>query len=122
MESRLRAWRRGRRAEALAALLLRFKGYRVLVRDYRCAVGEIDIIVRRGGLIAFVEVKWRRRLADAVESIGPRQQRRIVRAAGHYLAGNPSCANHSLRFDAVVMAPGRLPRHLTDAFQADGMF
>jgi Predicted endonuclease distantly related to archaeal Holliday junction resolvase len=56
---RQRAWRRGRKAESLALLALRLVGYRILARDHRTAPGEIDIIARRGTILAFIEVKAR---------------------------------------------------------------
>lgn len=114
---RRRAWSRGRRAETLAAWWLRLKGYRILARDLRTPVGEIDIIARRGGVLAIVEVKARDNLAAAADSLRPRQQGRIERAAGAFLASRPALARLQPRFDVILMAPGRLPRHLPDAWR-----
>src|SRR6478736_561614 len=83
---RQRAWRRGRKAESLALLALRLVGYRILARDHRTALGEIDIIARRGTILAFVEVKARADVTAAAESLLARQRRRIARAAAGYLA------------------------------------
>lgn len=119
---RRRAWVRGRRAEALAALWLRCKGYRVLARDFRSPVGEIDLVARRGSTLAIVEVKARANLAEAGEAISPRQRRRIRNAAIVFLQRNPSLGTLDLRFDAILMVPGHWPRHLTDAWRDESRF
>lgn len=111
------AERRGHGAERLAALLLRLKGYRVLARGFRLPVGEIDLVAARGGIIAFVEVKRRGDLAAAIESISTRQRRRIARAAEAFMAGRPDLAGKDQRFDVVLVAPRRLPRHILDAWR-----
>ena len=116
---RRRAWHRGRRAETLAACWLRLKGYRILARGFRVAVGEIDLIARRGQVLALVEVKARRRLAEAGESINRRQRRRIARAAEAFLQRHPRMAELDLRFDVVLIAPGQWPRHIADAWRED---
>jgi putative endonuclease len=115
--ARLAAERAGRWAERLAAWRLRLAGYRVVARNYRCPAGEIDLVVRRGRTLAFVEVKTRLRLADAAEAIQPGQQRRIRNAAEAFLARHPQLAGCDLRFDAVLVMPGRLPRHIADAWR-----
>lgn len=111
------AWSRGRRAERIAALWLRLKGYRLLARGFRCRAGEIDLIVRRGGLLCFVEVKDRPDDSSARYAIGRRQQARIMRAAEAFLQQRPALAGLEQRFDAVLLGPGRLPRHLPDAWR-----
>lgn len=98
-------------------MLLRLKGFRILATRYRAPVGEIDLVARRGRLIVAVEVKSRSSLADAAFAIDPRQQARISRAAEHFLAANPRYSNHQIRFDAILDAPGRLPRHIPDAWR-----
>lgn len=114
---RKRANRRGHGAEFLAAVLLRLKGYRILARGYRVPAGEIDIIARRGRVIAFVEVKARATLADALDAVGQKQRSRIVRAAEHFMAGHAAPGACDLRFDVIAVQPGRLPRHITDAWR-----
>ncbi len=111
------AYRRGRRAEWRAALLLRAKGYRIVARGYRCRAGEIDIVARRGRLLVAVEVKARAHLADAAEAIDPRQRRRIANALADFIARNASHADCDIRFDAVLLAPRRWPRHIADAWR-----
>lgn len=114
---RRRAQRRGRLAESLGACLLRAKGYRILARDFRVPVGEIDLIARRGRTLAFVEIKARADYADAVAAIGTRQQERIRRAAIVFLARNPRLAGLNMRYDAIIVAPWRMMRHLPDAWR-----
>lgn len=118
---RQRAERRGRRAEQIAAWFLRAKGYAVLTRRYKTPVGEIDLIVRRGGVIAFVEVKARQQGEAGLEAVGPRSRSRIARAAELWLARHPNAAGLDLRFDIVVVSPGLgLPKHLANAFGEGG--
>lgn len=119
VEKRESAYRRGRWAEGLCCLVLLFKGYRILARDYRTKVGEIDIVARRGATIAFVEVKARNSLRDAAEAIGARQKRRIARAASGFLAQSPIHADLIARFDVMLVAPWRWPRHIENAWQLD---
>lgn len=95
---------RGNRAEATAAWLLRLKGYRILARRFRAGAGEIDLIAARGDVIAFVEVKARRRMDDAVIAITPDKQRRIASAARIWLARHPGLADRTLRLDAVFIS------------------
>lgn len=118
-ESRRTAEKRGRLAERLALLMLRAKGYQILEARYKSPVGEIDIIARKGGILVFAEVKARREMAAAAESIGQRQRQRIADAAATYLAGNPEIAELTCRFDAILVTPGRLPRHIVDAWQLE---
>lgn len=118
-EKRRKAEKAGRSAEALSALLLRLKGYRILARNWRVAVGEIDIIARRASTIAFVEVKRRSTLDGAAEAIGRRQTRRIHRAAEAFLAAHPKCANMHARFDVMLIAPWRWPHHIANAWGDD---
>lgn len=115
--SRRAAQRRGQRGECLAAWWLRLKGYRILERQIRLGPGEIDLIVKRGRTLAFVEVKRRATLAAAAEAIRPRQRWRIARAAEHYLVFYPDCSTLDLRFDALLLAPRRLPRHIKAAWR-----
>jgi putative endonuclease len=114
-----RAWRFGRFAESLCAWHLRLRGYRVVARSFRSAVGEIDIVARRGSVLAVVEVKGRGDLAAAAESVGRRQRRRIARATEAFVKARPGYAGLDLRFDVMLVRPWRLPRHLTGAWRAD---
>jgi len=120
MTDRRRAEQSGRRAEWFALLMLRLKGFRLLEARFRCPQGEIDLIVRRGRTVAFVEVKRRSEAATAAAAISPQQQRRIVAAAQVFLQRNPDLATGDQRFDAVLVAPGRWPVHMPNAFRSDG--
>lgn len=114
---RRRAYIFGRGAETLAAWWLRLRGYRILARGFRVPVGEIDLIARRGRVLAFVEVKARASLSGAIEALGPRQRRRIARAGAAFLQQRPELSNLDLRFDLVLVAPWRPPRHIADAWR-----
>ncbi len=115
--SRKKAYRAGLFAENLASIWLRLKGWKILARRYRAATGEIDIIAKRRDVVAFVEVKARRNFDDAILAISPSGQRRIAAASRVWLAANPQAAALTLRFDAVLIAPRRFPRHVENAFQ-----
>lgn len=117
MSRRQRAERAGRAAETACAWLLRLKGYRVLARRYRSGVGELDIVARRGNLLAVVEVKARHDYATAVGAVDSRQRARIERAAGMFLAEHASCARLAVRFDVMVVVPWRPPVHVEDAWR-----
>ena len=116
MNRRAEAERRGRRAEFVAVWMLRLKGYRILARRYRTPAGEIDLVAARAGQLVFVEVKARADKADAAWSISRRQQQRIARAAEHFLSSREGFQNHDMRFDAILVTPGRWPAHLKDAW------
>lgn len=112
----------GKRAETVAVLLLRLKGYSILERRFASAGGgrgEIDIIARRGSIIAFIEVKARADLDQAAHALSAQQRQRLLRGAEAYLAKRPRLAHLSPRFDAWLAAPGRWPRHLIDAWRAE---
>jgi putative endonuclease len=115
---RVAAFRTGLSAEARAAAYLMAKGYRILARRFRTPHGEIDLIAKRRNLIAFIEVKARATLDEAAFAVTPRQQQRIIDAAQGWLIAHPEHAELELRFDAILIAPRRLPRHLLAAFDA----
>jgi putative endonuclease len=111
---------RGRRAETWAALLLMCKGYRIIGRRVKTHAGEIDLIARSpGGITCFVEVKARDLHDRAGESILPRQQSRIARAAELYLASRKGLKTKGVRFDAVLVANKKFPRHVKDAWRPE---
>jgi putative endonuclease len=109
----------GLRAESIAALLLRLKGYKILARRFVVNGGEIDLVARRGGSVAFVEVKARADLEIAAIAISATKRRRIARAARVWLARNPWAASLTLRGDAIFVAPKRLPRHTPSAYSLE---
>ena len=112
------AFRTGISAESRAAAFLIAKGFRILARRWRSPVGEIDIVARRRSLLVFVEVKARENLDDAAWSVTERQRARIAAAAEAWLAQHPDRRIRDMRFDAMLVAPGRIPRHIIAAFDA----
>jgi len=111
------AFRIGISAESRAAAFLIAKGFRILARRWRSPLGEIDIVARRRQLLVFAEVKARASLDEAAESINERQRRRIAAAAEVWLAANPDEFIRDIRFDAILVAPGKIPRHIPAAFE-----
>ena len=111
------ARRRGARAERVAALVLRLKGFAILARGHRAPQGEIDIVARRGRLLVFVEVKARRDADLAAHALRARQRARIARAAAGFLAARPELAGLEARFDAMVFGACPWPRHVVDAWR-----
>jgi len=116
---RVAAFGLGLSAESRAAAYLVAKGYRIAARRFRSPVGEVDIVARRGRVLVFVEVKARATLDAAAESLQVRQQRRIAAAAAAWLSLNPHDIDKDIRFDAVLVAPGKIPRHIPAAFETD---
>jgi putative endonuclease len=116
---RRQAERRGRIAELLCRWHLRLRGWRILAHHWRCASGEIDIVARRGGTLAVIEVKSRRDLASAATALVPRQRRRIVRATEAFLLTRPDLAELGIRFDVILVEGWRPARHLAGAWRSD---
>ncbi len=110
-----RAERGGRRGEALAALWLQLKGWRILARRARTPVGEVDLVVRRGRTVAFVEVKARATEREAGLALDDYRLRRVA-AAAEALAPRFASNGEDLRIDAIFIVPWRLPRHLTNVW------
>jgi putative endonuclease len=109
---------RGRRAEIWAALLLSLKLYRVLGRRVKTPLGELDLVaLSPAGILCFIEVKARGNEFDAAQSIAERQRSRIARAAALYLGARPKLRHKGVRFDAILVMPRRLPRHVKDAWR-----
>jgi putative endonuclease len=114
---RVTSFQTGLSAERRACLYLIAKGYRILARRYRTPHGEIDVVAKRRTTLVFAEVKARNSLDEAAYSVTPRQQQRIATAASLWLAAHPDHANLDCRFDVILIAPRRLPRHLEAAFE-----
>jgi putative endonuclease len=110
------AERRGRRGEALAAWYLRLKGWRIVAQRLKTPRGEVDLIARRGRTVAFVEVKWRARAEELGLAIDAYRLRRVADAA-NALAPRYARDGDDLRIDVVLLAPGRWPRHIVNAWQ-----
>ena len=107
----------GRSAELMALWSLRLKGWRLLVQRYKTHVGEVDLIMRRGEVTAFIEVKARSSLDSAISSVTPRQARRIAAAARQFMAEDRRAALQACRFDIVAVSPYHWPQHLENAFE-----
>lgn len=114
---RRRAEQSGRRAEMLAAAAYLMRGYQILERRFRAPQGEIDLIARRGRLIAFIEVKLRRDLDAAILAVTPAGRRRLERAAGGFLSLRPQFVEFAVRYDIAAVAGWRVSI-LQDAWRA----
>ena len=119
-DARLAAERRGRFAETLCVWSLRLRGWRILARRLAgrrgSGVGEIDIVARRGRVLAFIEVKARSSEAAALEAVGDAQRARIARAAEIYIARLADTDACEVRFDVMTVS-GWVPFHLADAWR-----
>lgn len=105
----------GRRGERLAGWWLRLKGWRILDRRVRTPAGEVDIVAKRGALIAFVEVKMRGSAAELDFAIDERRLARVA-AAAEYLMPRYATAGEDIRVDVLLLAPGTRPRHIENAW------
>ena len=114
MTTRAEREAKGRRGEWLAAWYLRLKGWRVLAQRVKTPRGEIDLVARRGRIVAFVEVKWRKREAELALAIDPYRLRRVVSAA-EAVAHRWQKPGDDVRIDVLLLAPGRWPRHIVNA-------
>lgn len=113
---RQEAEKRGRRGENFAAWWLRLRGWRILGQRIKTPRGEVDLIARRGRIVAFVEVKWRRTAEQRDQSIDEYRLRRVaaaVEAVAHTFMRDGDTA----RIDVMLLAPKHLPRHITNAWQ-----
>ena len=112
---KVEAERRGRRAERLAGWWLRLHGWQILANRARTAVGEIDLVARRGRVIAFIEVKARATHEDLAIAIDHRRLRRVARAA-ELLAPRYARNGEDVRIDVMLIAPRRFPQHLKNVW------
>lgn len=114
------ARRAGHRREWLAALWLLLKGYRILGFRLKTRQGEIDLLAKRGRVLAVVEVKSRATPIAALEAVGADQRARLTRAGRAVMAGRPSLKGLDLRLDLIALSPRALPRHIPNAWPQDG--
>lgn len=112
---RQQAEREGRKGEWRAATWLKLKGWRVLGERVKTPRGEIDLIVKRGGVVAFVEVKWRQRAQDLDHAIDEYRLRRVA-AAAECVPHEYASDGEDVRIDVILLAPGGLPRHIVNAW------
>lgn len=106
-----RSRRAGRIGEAFVAAWLMLKGYQILGFRLKAGRGDIDILARRGRVLALVEVKRRATPDAALDALGPDQRERLLRAGQALVQTRRSLAGLELRLDVVALSPGRLPRH-----------
>ena len=140
MPAAARAWRRvcpscrlaaeprraGDAAEAAACAFLQARGLQLVARNLNYRVGEIDLLMRDGATLAFVEVRLRKASAfgDGAISVGPGKQRKLAHAAQAWLAANPAQARHPCRFDVVAVTPsagGLQCEWIANAFTLDDL-
>ena len=107
----------GRRSEAWAALWLMVRGYRILGFRLKTPQAEIDLLAKKGAVLAVVEVKSRANIEAALEAVGFDQRERLRRAGTSLAARRPGLADCAVRLDLLALAPGRLPRHIPDAWK-----
>jgi putative endonuclease len=113
---REKAEQRGREGEAEAAMWLAAQGWQILAERVKTKRGEIDLIARKGALVAFIEVKWRARAADLDFAIDEHRLRRVA-AAAEVIAHDFAAPTDDLRIDVILLAPGRKPTHIENAYQ-----
>lgn len=106
---------RGREGEAAAAQWLVQQGWEIAAERVKTKVGEIDLVARRAGLVAFVEVKWRARGASLAEAIDERRLARVA-AAAEVVMHRYAAAGEDVRIDVILLAPGRRPYHIANAW------
>ena len=104
----------------VAAAWLMAKGWRILGFRLKSRVAEIDLLARRGDVLAVIEVKSRTTLEAALAAVTPDQQARLRRAGAAIAANRPDLGRLSVRLDMVALAPGRRPRHIADAWGPTG--
>ena len=109
---RRRAEHTGRRAELVARFYLRLKGFRCLDQRARTPAVELDLVVMRGRLLVFVEVKFRQRFDAGLWAISAASEQRLVRAANYWLTRHQALDPETVRFDLMLLRPWRLPRHM----------
>ena len=107
----------GRRSEVVAALWLMLKGYRILGFRLKTPQAEIDLLAMRGRTLAVVEVKRRMDMLAALECVSFDQRDRLRRAGAMLAARRPGLSGAAVRLDLMALAPGRLPRHIPDAWK-----
>ena len=113
--ARLSAEKRGRQGERIAGWWLRLKGWSILARRARTPAGEVDLIARRGAMVAFIEVKTRASGAALADAIDERRLARVA-AAAEALAATYLQPGDDMRIDVMLLAPGRAPRHLENVW------
>lgn len=114
--------RTGRLAEEAALDYLQTQGLRPVECNFRCRAGEIDLVMRDGDVLVFVEVRYRHsdRFGGPAESVVARKRQRLIMAAEYYLYTHPAARRLAARFDVVAVRPGEPLRieWIADAFRS----
>lgn len=118
-EERYEADQRGRQGEAAAAMFLAQAGWCIVAERVKTKAGEIDLVAKRTGLVAFIEVKWRARAASLADAIDERRLARVA-AAVECVWQNYATAGEDIRIDVILLAPGRKPTHIENAWMPFG--
>lgn len=118
-EQRHAADQRGRQGEAEAAMFLAQSGWRIVAERVKTKAGEIDLIARKTGLVAFVEVKWRARAASLADAIDERRLARVA-AAVEVVWQDYATGGEDIRIDVILLAPGMKPTHIENAWMPFG--
>lgn len=112
----LTSYKKGIWAEYAVCVYLMLRGYRVLKLRYKTKLGEVDIVACKGKCLHFIEVKYRKKIMDAAESITPKARARIARSAQIYSAAYPKKHDYAMSFDVVLIAPPFFMKHLDNAW------
>ncbi|MBA4008748.1 MAG: hypothetical protein C0486_08215 [Erythrobacter sp.] len=118
-EQRHEADARGREGEAEAAMWLAQQGWQIIAERVKTKAGEIDLIAKRTGLVAFVEVKWRARAAALADAIDERRLARVANAV-EMVWQEYATNGEDIRIDVILLAPGRKPTHIENAWMPFG--
>lgn len=114
-EKRVIADRKGREGEAQAAQWLMQQGWQVVAERVKTKLGEIDLIARKPGIVAFIEVKWRKRASDLDTAIDEHRLSRVA-AAVEAVAHEYAKDSEDISIDVILLAPGSKPRHIPNAW------
>jgi putative endonuclease len=115
MRNRRAAETSGRTGETIAAWYLRIKGWRILATRVRTPAGEVDLVAKRGNLVAFVEVKTRSTGRDLDHAIDERRLARVA-AAAEILCPRYATDGEDIRIDVILISPQFRPRHIENAW------
>ncbi|MCM1323665.1 MAG: YraN family protein [Acetobacter sp.] len=105
----------GRIAEFLCRMYMRFRGYRIIAKNYICGTGkktpfgELDFVAIKGKHIVFCEVKKRQHNEDFLKALSYNQQQRIMRGGQYFISRHPKYKNHTIQFDVFFV---KLPWHI----------
>lgn len=121
MKNKARDNKTGHLCETIAMIFLMLKGYIPVAKNYvtgrGTGAGEVDLIMRRGKMLVFIEVKKRPSLTTGLQAITMENQMRVVRASSAFLARHKKHVMYAVRYDAVILSPWKTPYHLKDAWR-----